>query len=438
MGYDVGSNGADGDFGVDTQKAVIKFQQDKGLEKVDGEVGPETWEALCAAVSPASPTTPAASPTTPAASEVDCDPSNAEIVHPSKVYENGMWSFTYGVFKGQGLTIKPLFANSNPLLDSLSVPHFKIDYGGGKSKIVRFCNDENTPPEIFSEVNQAKKKFDRLEWGFKKVINEPDLKGVLHILYNIIIRTDPVTNCEFSTAECYRFIPMTTFSWSGWAGVGQDPIGPIPEKFEKFTVFYKLDYGENSGLVEFRDYNFNIPNFLASGLRDFVPNEIILRAVTNGLEGKTDNFHNAHLGQEVMLPGCRLTAGDCLHIHWRWGDMTPTIDPLVDTVTDMPVDDSKEGEPYLVPGQTIDVTIARYHPQEAFSTDPTTLVNGEIVGSTKISEFNPNAGKPGATPIVIRTLGSSQHPVVWYMASVSDSNENEFFRHGMFVLDRTK
>jgi hypothetical protein len=136
-----------------------------------------------------------------------------------------------------------------------------------------------------------------------------------------------------------------------------------------------------------------------------------------------------------MLPGCRSTAGDCLHIHLRWGDMTPTIDPLVDTVTDMPVDDSKEGEPYLVPGQTIDVTIARYHPQEAFSTDPTTLVNGEIVGSTKIS-INPNAGILGTT--VIRTLASSQHPIVWYMASVSDSNENEFFRHGMFVLDRTK
>ena len=383
--------------------------------------------------------TPAVSPTTPAASEVDCDPSNAEIVHPSKVYQNGMWSFTYGVFKGQGLTIKPLFANSNLLLDSLSVPHFKIDYGGGKSKIVRFCNDENTfPPEIFSEVNQAKKKFDRLEWGFKKVINEPDLKGVLHILYTIIIRTDPVTNCEFSTVECYRFIPMITFSWSsGWAGVGQDPIGPIPEKFDKFTVFYKLDYGENSGLVNYRDYNFNVANLFASGPRNFVPNEINLRAVTNGQEGETDNFHNAHLGQQVMLPGCRSTAGDCLHIHLRWGDMTPTIDPLVDTVTDMPVDDSKEGEPYLVPGQTIDVTIARYHPQEAFSTDPTTLVNGEIVGSTKREDIpDPATGLPAMGES--RTLASSQHPVVWYMASVSDSNKNEFFRHGMFVLDRTK
>ena len=63
LGYDVGSNGADGDFGGDTQKAVIKFQQDKGLKKVDGKVGPETWEALCAAVSPAVSTTPAASAT---------------------------------------------------------------------------------------------------------------------------------------------------------------------------------------------------------------------------------------------------------------------------------------------------------------------------------------------------------------------------------------
>ena len=44
-GYDVGPDGADGDFGMNTEKAVIKFQTDNNLE-VDGIVGSETWAAL--------------------------------------------------------------------------------------------------------------------------------------------------------------------------------------------------------------------------------------------------------------------------------------------------------------------------------------------------------------------------------------------------------
>ena len=44
-GYDVGPDGADGDFGMNTEKAVIEFQTDNNLE-VDGIVGSETWAAL--------------------------------------------------------------------------------------------------------------------------------------------------------------------------------------------------------------------------------------------------------------------------------------------------------------------------------------------------------------------------------------------------------
>ncbi|MBR0391603.1 MAG: peptidoglycan-binding protein [Oscillospiraceae bacterium] len=50
LGYDVGSDGADGDFGTNTEKAVRKFQTDNNLF-VDGEVGDETWPALEAAAS---------------------------------------------------------------------------------------------------------------------------------------------------------------------------------------------------------------------------------------------------------------------------------------------------------------------------------------------------------------------------------------------------
>lgn len=45
MGYSVGLSGADGDFGKNTEKAVIKFQTKVGL-KADGIIGKATWEKL--------------------------------------------------------------------------------------------------------------------------------------------------------------------------------------------------------------------------------------------------------------------------------------------------------------------------------------------------------------------------------------------------------
>jgi hypothetical protein len=125
-----------------------------------------------------------------------------------------------------------------------------------------------------------------------------------------------VTNCELSESECYRFIPLTSFTWEGTG------LPAVPEKLDKFTAFYKIDYGDNAGLVSVRDPNLNIAAGIQFGhSQDFVSKETTIRAVTNGLEGDTDNFHNAHLGQLVILPGCRSTAGDCLHVHWRRGDM---------------------------------------------------------------------------------------------------------------------
>lgn len=47
-GYDLQQYGADGDFGDETEKAVLMFQKDNGLEK-DGIVGENTWSSLLGA-----------------------------------------------------------------------------------------------------------------------------------------------------------------------------------------------------------------------------------------------------------------------------------------------------------------------------------------------------------------------------------------------------
>jgi hypothetical protein len=45
VAHGVDPGGVDGDFGVLTERAVIRFQTDHGLQ-VDGDVGPLTWDAL--------------------------------------------------------------------------------------------------------------------------------------------------------------------------------------------------------------------------------------------------------------------------------------------------------------------------------------------------------------------------------------------------------
>lgn len=45
LGYSCGSYGADGKFGWNTYKAVLRFQREHGLE-IDGVVGPKTWAEL--------------------------------------------------------------------------------------------------------------------------------------------------------------------------------------------------------------------------------------------------------------------------------------------------------------------------------------------------------------------------------------------------------
>lgn len=46
LDYSCGNSGADGSFGISTEKAVITFQKRNKLKLVDGKVGKETWNAI--------------------------------------------------------------------------------------------------------------------------------------------------------------------------------------------------------------------------------------------------------------------------------------------------------------------------------------------------------------------------------------------------------
>lgn len=120
------------------------------------------------------------------------------------------------------MVLKTLLAasGSNTLLDSISVPYFKIEYGG-KSKIVIFCNEMNSEPKIITETNKVGKKYDRLTWGFTKVFNEPDRRGSLNINYHIIIRgPSPTLICELDKAPCFRFILLDSTTIPGFMQCG--------------------------------------------------------------------------------------------------------------------------------------------------------------------------------------------------------------------------
>jgi RHS repeat-associated protein len=54
LGYNLGTHGADGQFGLATQRAVEAFQRDNGLT-VDGSVGSQTWGTLAVRILPNDP-----------------------------------------------------------------------------------------------------------------------------------------------------------------------------------------------------------------------------------------------------------------------------------------------------------------------------------------------------------------------------------------------
>ena len=111
LGYSCGSWGADGDFGNDTEKAVIKFQREHGLD-ADGLVGPLTQAAIKTALEKLTPApTPAPSPNEIYRVRLAWD-NPASQIGAYKVLENAINACkakngNYKVFNSKGEIIYP-------------------------------------------------------------------------------------------------------------------------------------------------------------------------------------------------------------------------------------------------------------------------------------------------------------------------------------------
>ena len=103
--------------------------------------------------------------------------------------------------------------------------------------------------------------------------------------------------------DCVRLIPKLSYIWE-----------PIDKRFalEKFTAFYKLDYGDSGGQRGLAKFGGDSPGFIGPD-----PVEVRFNAVIRGNAAVVDNIHDMHVGQGLFVPGCRPSVFDCFHMHWR-------------------------------------------------------------------------------------------------------------------------
>ena len=106
------------------------------------------------------------------------------------------------------------------------------------------------------------------------------------------------------------------------------------------------------------------------------------------------------------------------------------IDPLVEPSYDSTFAPINSGQPYLVPGQKIDMAIVKFNPSEQSKPidDPFSLANNEIIATEGSVLFCP------FSVIGTHCLQKGDHVVAYYVAN-SLKESDTFFRHGIYVLD---
>lgn len=341
------------------------------------------------------------------------------------LYSKGPWSFEYDLIDGLGLVLYEIKAGKQGLLDTITIPQFGIKYldsnGALKSRVVRFCDPTGISGTTtfqrlpyLSTSNEAK-GIDNLRWTYAMRFNESgnigdSLVGTLSINYDIVIRWKGVDNCEAIGIDCYRLIPKISFEW-----VDSSNKNPT---LNTFTAFYRLDYAPPSAIYPIKDPDSAIGGARAVGAQDvLLTKERLFHAVKTGSE--IDNIHSVNrLYQVVGIPGCTPYPFECVHMHWRWGDL-PKLDPMVEPSTDATI--GTRGTTYLVPGQSIDIAIVRDNRgEDVFPDNPASKVNGEVLAET---------------PDRYKATGALS-PIVWYMSSVENKKTDTFFRHGIFVLNQ--
>jgi hypothetical protein len=102
---------------------------------------------------------------------------------------------------------------------------------------------------------------------------------------------------------------------------------------------------------------------------------------------------------------------------------------LVEPSTDSIFDEKLHGVPYLVPGQTIQIAIAKFNPGEEDPDNPLDLLTNKEQIAT--AETIGMGNDPSCPDCLLVDVG---HPIIWYIASASDKEHDIFFRHGIYMF----
>ena len=199
LGYSVGLSGADGDFGPNTQAAVIKFQQSKGLTP-NGVVDSSTWKALCGLVTSQGTTQP---------------PARQPVQSPDGGQGSGtQTSTTSGIVKWK---------------------KYKLGYEG------------NGGPQVKSELTRLK--------GENKIQITDDEITIFHLLAKVETGgvMQGINNWDGGV------ISFGFMQWTLRYGELQDLITRASEGFKTFGIeiegTYKFNTGTVSGIKGVTDYN---------------------------------------------------------------------------------------------------------------------------------------------------------------------------------------